>query len=211
MNRDEMLRAIDLDMLETEHYTGLSRLDERIRKAVAGVPRHAFVPKALQDSAYENRPLPIGHDQTISQPYIVALMTQLAKPAKTDKVLEVGTGSGYQAAVLSPLVDHVYSIEIIEPLAIESAKTLASLDYDNVTVACRDGHLGWPEMAPFDIIMVTAAAEKLPDALVNQLASGGRIVIPLGDYKQWLTVATKQEDGEMDVKKVLPVRFVPFV
>ena len=211
MNREAMLQAIDSDMQETEHYTGINRLDDDVRQALAEVPRHLFVPAAIQASAYENRPLPIGHDQTISQPFIVALMTQLARPKNTDTVLEVGTGSGYQAAVLAPLVKQVYSIEIIEPLAIESAKALAAAGYDNVTVACRDGHAGWPEMAAFDIIIVTAAAEKLPDKLLEQLAPGGRMVIPLGDYEQWLTVATKQENGDMAVEKILPVRFVPFV
>src|SRR5215210_4021832 len=144
------------------------------------VPRHEFVPEYVRDAAYENRPLPIGHGQTISQPYIVALMTSLAKPAKNHVVLEVGTGSGYQAAVLSRLVAQVYSIELVEPLARRAAERLKALGYDNVTVRQGDGYKGWPEHAPFDAIVVTAAASEVPAALVEQLKPGGRMVMPVG-------------------------------
>lgn len=184
--------------------------DKKVLKAMQEVPREKFVPKALMLTAYADRPLPIGHNQTISQPYIVALMTQLLKVKPTDRVLEVGTGSGYQAAVLSKLAKEVYTIEIVKPLAEESKERLKKLGYNNVHVKWGDGYEGWPEAAPFDGIMVTAAADFVPPALKKQLAEGGRIVIPLGDYRtnQLLTVITK-EKGKLKTEYVSGVRFVP--
>src|SRR5512139_467223 len=154
--------------------------DARVLEAMRTVPRHEFVPPPVRDDAYVDSPLPIGHGQTISQPYIVALMTELARPAPGDRVLEVGTGSGYQAAVLSRLVDKVFSVELVEPLAESAAATLRRLGYANVVVRNGDGYLGWPDEAPFDIIMVTAAPEAVPRALVAQLKPGGRMIVPVG-------------------------------
>jgi protein-L-isoaspartate(D-aspartate) O-methyltransferase len=187
------------------------RLDAAVLDAVGRVHRHRFVPAALQPWAYVNRPLPIGHDQTISQPYIVALMTHLMKPAKNHRVLEVGTGSGYQAAVLAELVEKVYTIEIVEPLARSARERLQSLGYRNIEVRAGDGYKGWPEAAPFDSIIVTAGAPELPQPLVAQLKPGGRIVIPVGPEGgiQELIVIAKRPDGSLDRRVVIPVRFVP--
>jgi protein-L-isoaspartate(D-aspartate) O-methyltransferase len=174
------------------------------------VPRHEFVPDEQKRYAYENRPLPIGARQTISQPYIVALMTDLADVTKEDVVLEIGTGSGYQAAVLSELAGRVYTIEIVEMLGQRAANTLERLGYDNVTARVGDGYAGWPDQAPFDVILVTAAPEEVPEPLIEQLAIGGRMVIPVGsEYAvQILKVLTKKEDGLVIVSNVIPVRFV---
>lgn len=185
--------------------------DARVLDAMRRVPRHRFVPEALADQAYGDQPLPIGHDQTISQPYIVALMTQLARPAPGDRVLGVGTGSGYQAAVLAELAGEVYSIEIVTPLATRAALTLHRLGYSNVAVRSGDGYAGWPEHAPFDAIVVTAAPERIPPPLLEQLAPGGRLVIPVGPLHatQELRVVEKREDGSLRERVVTPVRFVP--
>ncbi len=183
--------------------------DERVLKVMGKVPRHLFVPKDEQDQAYEDHPLPIGYQQTISQPYIVALMTQLAKPRPESRALEVGTGSGYQAAVLGELCKEVYSIEIVAPLAQEATKRLAELGYKNVTVRAGDGYQGWAEKAPFDVILVTAAPDHVPQPLVEQLARGGRLVIPVGKYAQQLIVLEKQRDGTVTRQAVAPVVFVP--
>lgn len=174
-------------------------------------PRHEFVPEGQVAQAYTNRPLPIGHGQTISQPYIVALMTHLAQVGPEDVVLEVGTGSGYQAAVLAKLVDEVYSIEIIEPLAEQAAARLDRLGYDNVTTKLGDGYYGWPEHAPFDAIVVTAAASHVPPPLVEQLKPGGRMVIPVGSsfLTQYLLLVEKTVDDEILTRQVTAVRFVP--
>lgn len=180
--------------------------------AMRAVPRHEFVPRPLRERAYENRPLPIGHDQTISQPYIVARMTALVNPDSTDRALEIGTGSGYQAAVLSEIVDSLYTIEIIPELAATAAKRLRRLGYDNVTVKNADGFQGWPEHAPFDAIVVTAAPDEIPPPLIDQLADGGRMIIPVGPSArtQHLTLVTK-ENGEVSTRELTPVRFVPFL
>ena len=175
------------------------------------VPRHIFVPDELQDSAYANHPLPIGHGQTISQPYIVALMTDLIQPGPEDVILEVGTGSGYQAAILSRLVKQVYSLEIIEALAEQACRRLQRLGYDNVEVRSGNGRLGWPEHAPYDAILVAAATPAIPPALVAQLKPGGRLVIPLGaaHEAQELRVLDKDLQGRLHEHGVLPVAFVP--
>jgi protein-L-isoaspartate(D-aspartate) O-methyltransferase len=175
------------------------------------VPRHEFVPDEQQRYADQNRPLSIGARQTISQPYIVALMTDLAELTKDDVVLEVGTGSGYQAAVLSALAGRVYTIEIVEMLGRRAASTLERLGYNNVTARVGDGYAGWPDQAPFDAILVTAAPEEVPEPLVEQLAVGGRMVIPVGPEGevQILQVLTKSEDGLVIVSDVITVRFVP--
>jgi protein-L-isoaspartate(D-aspartate) O-methyltransferase len=193
-------------------YSSGQALDAAVLEAMRRVPRHLFIPPGQQPHAYENRPLPIGHGQTISQPYIVALMTDLMRPAKTHRVLEIGTGSGYQAAVLAELVQSVYTIEIVAPLAEEARARLARLGYANVSVRTGDGYKGWPEHAPFDAIMVTAGADAVPPPLVQQLKPGGRIVIPVGPaYSvQYLTVVEKQSDGSLRTRQVAPVRFVPF-
>jgi protein-L-isoaspartate(D-aspartate) O-methyltransferase len=173
------------------------------------VPRHEFVPESLQSLAYADRPLPIGSGQTISQPYIVALMTQLARPKSESRVLDVGTGSGYQAAVLAEIVDKVFSIEIIEPLAEEARQRLSRLGYENVEVRQGDGYRGWPEHAPFDVIIVAAAPDHVPLPLIEQLAPGGRLIIPVGEGFQSLTVVEKQADGGIDKETIAPVVFVP--
>jgi protein-L-isoaspartate(D-aspartate) O-methyltransferase len=174
-------------------------------------PRHLFVPPALSKMAYDDYPLPIGEEQTISQPYIVALMTELLKLEGNEKILEIGTGSGYQAAVLSQLVDSVYTIEIVESLALNAQKRLENLNYDNVIVRHGDGYKGWPELAPFDAIIVTAAPEKVPQALIDQLKVGGCIVIPVGDKWQELQLISKTDKNKTKKKTVIPVRFVPMV
>jgi len=176
--------------------------------AMEQVPRHLFVPEAVRDEAYEDHPLPIDYGQTISQPYIVALMTELLDLKRTDKVLEIGTGSGYHSAVLSRVAAEVYSIEIIEPLGLQARHTLHSLGYDNVHVRIGDGYGGWPEEAPFDAIILTAAPPRLPQPLVEQLKVGGRLVVPVGDFLQDLSLFTKTKNG-LERRKIAPVRFVP--
>jgi protein-L-isoaspartate(D-aspartate) O-methyltransferase len=182
--------------------------DPRVLAAMKRVPRHEFVPGPWQDEAYEDHALAIGHDQTISQPYIVALMSEAARVGEHARVLEIGTGSGYQAAVLAELAGEVYSIEIVEPLGRTAAATLARLGYTRVHLRIGDGYRGWPEAAPFDAILVTAAPPKVPQPLVDQLALGGRLVIPVGDEFQELRVITRSKDGT-DTETLLPVRFVP--
>jgi protein-L-isoaspartate(D-aspartate) O-methyltransferase len=185
--------------------------DPRVLAAMREVPRHLFVPPDLQSSAYDDRPLSIGHGQTISQPYIVALMTEIVRPQAGDRALEVGTGSGYQAAVLSGLVARVYSIEIVEPLAREAERRLKSLGYANVTVRTGDGYAGWPDMAPFDRIVVTAAPDHVPQPLVDQLRPGGRLVIPVGSIfeGQELQLLEKDNAGRVRTERIAPVAFVP--
>lgn len=191
--------------------TGIGSLDDRVMSAIASVPRHRFVPDDMQSYAYINRPLPIGHKQTISQPFIVALMTHLADVQSDERVLEVGTGSGYQAAILAELAAEVYTIEIIEALGQRAEKTLKEQGYRNVQVRVGDGYAGWPEQAPFDAIIVTAAPENIPPPLVEQLAPGGRLVIPVGSQSgaQTLTVITKDRSGNLSRKEILLVSFVP--
>lgn len=183
--------------------------DQRVLEVMARVPRHRFVPEDQQRRAYNDHPLPIGHGQTISQPYIVALMTQLAAPKPGDRALDVGTGSGYQAAVLAELCKEVFSIEIVEPLAEQAKKRLAELGYKNVQVRAGDGYRGWPEHAPFDVIIVAAAPTHVPQPLVDQLAPGGRLVLPVGGYPQQLTLITKGADGTIRRRVIAPVLFVP--
>jgi protein-L-isoaspartate(D-aspartate) O-methyltransferase len=177
--------------------------------AMGSVPRHLFIPEEERSNAYEDRPLPIGYDQTISQPYIVALMTSLLGLRPNSRVLEVGTGSGYQAAVLSRLAGEVYSIEIVKPLGERARRTLEELGYRNVRVRIGDGYKGWPDAAPFDAIIVTAAPPRIPEPLLKQLKTGGKLVIPVGKAYQDLIVLTKRRDGGFDRENVLPVRFVP--
>jgi protein-L-isoaspartate(D-aspartate) O-methyltransferase len=183
--------------------------DPRVLDAMRAVPRHRFVPPSQIDYAYRDHPLRIGYDQTISQPYIVALMTELARPSENAIALDVGTGSGYQAAVLSYLCKEVYSIEIIEALADSARRRLKSLGYDNVTVRYGDGYRGWPERAPFDLIIVAAAPDHIPQPLVDQLSEGGRLVIPVGDYFQKLMVVEKGPGGKSREWAVSGVAFVP--
>ncbi|MBT8137138.1 MAG: protein-L-isoaspartate(D-aspartate) O-methyltransferase [Gammaproteobacteria bacterium] len=199
-------------MLEEIRRSGPPYVSERVMTVMEKVARHEFVTPRQRRVAYDNRPLPIGAGQTISQPYIVALMTDLAGVDAESVVLEVGTGSGYQAAVLAELAGHVYTIEIIDMLAERAAATLDRLGYDNVSVRAGDGYAGWPENAPFDAILVTAAPETVPQPLIDQLAVGGRLVIPVGPEgrTQILQVLTKLEDGSINTNNVAPVIFVPF-
>jgi protein-L-isoaspartate(D-aspartate) O-methyltransferase len=185
--------------------------DARVLAAMREVPRHLFVSDAERADAYEDSPLSIGFGQTISQPYIVALMTELARPRATDRALEIGTGSGYQAAVLSRLVAHVYTIELVEPLASAARERLGRMGYGNITAHQGDGYGGWPEQEPFDIILVTAAPEAVPPALVNQLRPGGRLVVPVGKTSgvQDLMLIEKDVNGKTTSRSVIPVRFVP--
>jgi protein-L-isoaspartate(D-aspartate) O-methyltransferase len=187
--------------------------DSATLAAMRAVPRHEFVPSHMRRFAYEDSPLPIGHEQTISQPYIVAFMTEQLRPKPGMKVLEVGTGSGYQAAVLGHIGCEVYTIEIVEPLALTSAAVLARLGYDRVRVRHGDGYQGWPEEAPFDAVIVTAAAPRIPPALLEQLAPRGRLIIPVGPRggMQWLELVEKDARGRLAQRTLLPVRFVPLV
>jgi protein-L-isoaspartate(D-aspartate) O-methyltransferase len=206
-----MIRAIQADVIETSLYIGKEAFDPAVMRAMASVPRHEFVPQRQKVHAYENRPLPIGYGQTISQPYIVALMTDLLDLSKEDKVLEVGTGSGYQAAILNELTPNVFTIEIIEPLGKKAIETYKRLHLDNINVRIGDGYFGWEEQAPFDAIIVTAAADHVPPPLVKQLKNGGRMVIPVGSrfFVQQLVLVTKDDKGKITTKQMLPVRFVP--
>ncbi len=205
--------ALVADLEAYGRHTGniRSEFSQPVLDALNTVDRHALVPAGQVASAYQNRPLPIGYGQTISQPYIVALMTDLVEPDGTDVVLEVGTGSGYQAAVLAELVEHVYSIEIIPELARRAAADLERLGYSNVTTRLGDGYYGWSEHAPFDAIVVTAAASHVPPPLIEQLAPGGRMVIPVGGRftTQLLLLIEKTADGDIVTRQIAAVRFVP--
>jgi len=185
--------------------------DEAVLAALAATPRHRFVPEAFAADAYADRPLPIGDGQTISQPSLVAMMTEMVHPAPTDRVLEVGCGSGYQAAILARLAAHVYTVEIICPLADAARARLAALGHDNVTVRCADGWAGWPEQAPFDVIVVTAAPEHIPPALLAQLAPGGRMIVPVGPQlaAQTLTLVERDAEGAYKTTAGIAVLFVP--
>jgi protein-L-isoaspartate(D-aspartate) O-methyltransferase len=206
-----MMAAIRADVVSTRSYIGKGSLNPDVLAAMGRVPRHAFVPADVRPAAYENRPLPIGFGQTISQPYIVALMTDLLEPSPEDIVLEVGTGSGYQAAVLAELVAKVYTIEIIPELARRAAKRFERLKYENIAARQGDGYFGWPDLAHVDSIIVTAAADHVPPPLVRQLKKGGRMVIPVGQRfsVQQLLLITKEDDGNLQTRQILPVRFVP--
>jgi protein-L-isoaspartate(D-aspartate) O-methyltransferase len=211
--RARMVAEIDRMYAETRGETGFASMAPRVRAAMGKVERHRLIPQDQAPLAYRNHPLPIGHSQTISQPYIVALSTDLLAPESGHVVLEVGTGSGYQAAVLAELVKQVYSIEIVEPLGRAAESRLAALGYKNVEVRIGDGYKGWPEKGPFDGIVVTAAAPKVPQSLVDQLKPGGRMVIPVGERweTQKLLLIVRMADGTLQEKNVLPVRFVPLV
>ncbi|MDD1610075.1 MAG: protein-L-isoaspartate(D-aspartate) O-methyltransferase [Methylococcaceae bacterium] len=208
---ETMLQDIEMEVKLTERYLGKDRLDERVMAAMKQVPRQQFVPESVQSWAFHNGPLPIGLGQTISQPYIVALMSDLLNTDANDTILEIGTGSGYQTAVLSCLVNQVYSIEIIADLANKSRARLKSLGFDNVTVHHGDGYYGWSEYAPYDGIIVTAAAPHIPKHLVEQLKTGGRLVIPVDcpDGYQELIVLKKRANNKVDIQKILDVSFVP--
>jgi protein-L-isoaspartate(D-aspartate) O-methyltransferase len=206
-----LLDQIREEVRDTAYLTGRSTLDGRVFQALRQVPRHAFVPEELRSAAYANHPLPIGQGQTISQPYIVALMSDLIQPQADDVVLEIGTGSGYQAAVLSQLVAQVYSLEIVPQLAEQASQRLQRLGFHNIEVRVGNGHFGWPEHAPYDAILVTAAAPEIPPALIEQLKPGGRLVIPVGSryIGQELRVITKDRQGRVEARSALPVIFVP--
>jgi protein-L-isoaspartate(D-aspartate) O-methyltransferase len=207
----EMMVLSVANLAETSRPAEGRRLDPDVLTAMREVPRHLFVPEAVRAAAYQNRPLEIGHGQTISQPYIVALMTHLLRVEPGHRVLEVGTGSGYQAAVLARLAARVWSIEIVEPLAREASERLRALGHANVTVRAGDGYAGWPEEAPFDRIIVTAAAPHIPRPLIAQLRRGGRMVIPVttGSRGDRLMLVTKDAAGRVRTRALLPVRFVP--
>jgi len=209
--RQNLVDIIEQDVRDTSLYIDKEALDSRVMAAMGRVPRHEFVPAIQRHRAYTNRPLPIGHGQTISQPYIVALMSDLIKPQADDRVLELGTGSGYQAAILAELTGQVYSIEIIEALGKQADERLSRLGYDNVTLRIGDGYYGWEEYAPFDAIVVTAAASHVPPPLVAQLKPGGRMIIPVGSrfLTQQLVLIEKDADGQLITRQILPVKFVP--
>ncbi|MHA1600757.1 MAG: protein-L-isoaspartate(D-aspartate) O-methyltransferase [Alphaproteobacteria bacterium] len=221
--RQAMVEEIDAEVRATHKYLGKDALDSRVMAAMGKVARHAFVPRINQPAAYENRPQPIGHGQTISQPYMVAIMTDLAAIAPADRVLEVGTGCGYQAAVLAELAARVFTIEVVPELARQAAVRLRDLGYGNIESRAGDGALGWPEHAPYDAIVVTAAAwHRVPPALIEQLAPGGRLVVPVDRSKaaarypfaaqqQDLLLVSKDAAGTVSERKVLPVAFVPLV
>ena len=208
---DALLQEIEAEVRDTQDMTGHASLSTNVMQALRRVRREAFVPEHLQDSAYLNTPLPIGHRQTISQPYIVALMTELLEPKVDQVVLEIGTGSGYQAAVLAELVRHVYSVEVVHALAEEAKERLRRLGYHNVSIRAGDGSVGWPEHAPYDAIIVTAADPQVPQALIEQLKPGGVLVMPVGGshFGQSLRVIRKSTDYHLDERDVLPVAFVP--
>ncbi|HKA45423.1 MAG TPA: protein-L-isoaspartate(D-aspartate) O-methyltransferase [Burkholderiales bacterium] len=206
--REQLMAEIAAEAVLTAGHTGKAAFSGRVMRIVGSVPRHEFVPVELQPYAYLNRPLPIGYDKTISQPFIVALMTDLLELKEEDVVLEIGAGAGYQAAILSELARRVYTVDIIEELAQGAERRLKRLGYDNITVRVANGYYGWPEVAPFDKIMVTAAAELLPPPLLAQLKPGGLMVIPTGiPEKQTLTLVEKSASGSFATRDVLPVRF----
>lgn len=209
--RQAMIDIIEADVRRTSEHLQKQSLNPGVLQAMRQVPRHRFVPQSREAQAYENRPLPIGHGQTISQPYIVAIMTDLIDPEPGDRALEIGTGSGYQAAVLSRLVAQVHSMEIIEPLGNQARERLLALGYENIEVRIGDGYFGWQEHAPFDIIIVTAAASHIPPPLVKQLKPGGRMIIPVGSrfMTQQLLLVHKEGEDDLRVRQILPVRFVP--
>jgi len=209
-SRQQLLEEIASEARLTARQTGRSEFSKAVMGAMGRVPREAFVPGELAERAYENRPLPIGEGQTISQPFIVALMTELLDPQRDHRVLEIGTGCGYQAAILAELFGEVYSIETRSELGEDATARLAELGYGNVNVRIDDGRSGWPEAAPFEGIIVTAAAEEIPDTLLEQLARGGRMAIPVSrGTGQQLELVSRNADGQLDTRSVLPVAFVP--
>jgi protein-L-isoaspartate(D-aspartate) O-methyltransferase len=210
---ERMLADIEMEISITRHLIGRDTFNARVMQAMRAVPRAEFVPEHMKHFAFDNGPLPIGHNQTISQPYIVALMTDLLEPDPDDVILEIGTGSGYQAAVLSRLVKKVYSLEIIPELSQAAQTTLKRLRYDNVETRVGNGYQGWPEHAPYDGIIVTAAAAHVPPALIAQLKPGGRLVIPVGMpyFHQELLLVEKDAEGKTSTQNILGVAFVPMV
>ena len=213
MKQSDMISDIEAEVRYTQHLIGREALDPRVMQAIAEVPRDRFVPDNLRKAAFDNGPLPIGHGQTISQPYIVALMTDLLRPGAGHHILEIGTGSGYQAAILSRLCERVYTVERVRELGEAAARRLQSLGYHNIETRIGDGYAGWPEHSPYDGIIVTAAAPYIPPALVEQLAPGGRLVIPVGEMygHQELLLVQKDADGTLHQKDILGVAFVPLV
>ena len=209
--RAQLLTEIESEARATSAYIDKEAFDPRVMQVIGRIPRHEFVPPSQRPHAYENRPLSIGHGQTISQPYIVALMTDLLKPESHQRVLEIGTGSGYQAAVLAELTAQVYSIEIIEALGQQARQRLDSMGYRNITCRVADGYYGWESEAPFDAILVTAAASHVPAPLLKQLKPGGRMLIPIGGrfQVQQLMLIEKSATGKITNRQILPVRFVP--
>jgi len=209
--RDEMLRVIELHARHAQSETRIEALDKRVLAAMGRVPRHAFVPPEIARYAYLDTPLPLGHEQNISQPFIIALMTHLLDVQPGDRVFETGTGAGYHAAVLAELSARVYSVEVIEPLAMSAARRLDELDYGTVETRMGDGYFGWPAQAPFDKILLKEAVDHLPPALLRQLKPGGKLVAPIGPLKdvQFLTVVEKLPDGTLGQRRVLEVRFSP--
>ena len=210
---ERMMADIELEVEYTRSMIGRDKLSDRVMQAMRKVPRDAFVPESMKRYAFDNGPLPIAHNQTISQPYIVALMTDLLEPKAEDVILEIGTGSGYQAAVLSQLVKKVYSLEIIPELNQAAERCLKSLHYDNIETHSGNGYLGWPEHAPYDGIIVTAAATHIPEALIEQLKPGGKLVIPVGlpYFHQELMLVEKDQQGKTSTHSILGVAFVPMV
>ena len=208
-----MVSEVDAMYAETQAETGLAAVSPAVRAALGKVQRHRLVPPSQAAAAYRNHPLPIGSGQTISQPYIVALSTDLLQLKGGERVLDVGTGSGYQAAVLAEIAAEVFSIELVESLVVTAERNLRNLQYKNINIRVGDGYQGWPEKAPFDGIVVTAAAPRVPQALLDQLKPGGRMAIPLGGEGevQWLELVTRRAGGGYDEKRILPVRFVPLV
>ncbi|MBI3851347.1 MAG: protein-L-isoaspartate(D-aspartate) O-methyltransferase [Verrucomicrobia bacterium] len=211
LRADDVLFDADRRRMVAEQLAGPGRglTNARVLSVMGKVPRHEFVPASLRTQAYDDRPLPIGHGQTISQPFIVAFMTEKLEPKATDKILEIGTGSGYQAAVLAELVAKVYTIEIVEPLALRAEADLKRLGYTNVLVRAGDGYKGWPEAAPFDAIIVTCAPDHVPQPLVDQLKEGGRMIIPVGPLGDQELFVLQKKAGKVEQRAVLPVRFVP--
>jgi protein-L-isoaspartate(D-aspartate) O-methyltransferase len=208
---DESSFSAAREAMVRDQIAGRGIKDERVIAALRRIPRHLFIPADQRNRAYADSPVPIGHDQTISQPYIVALMTELVRPQSADRVLEVGTGSGYQAAVLAELVSHVYTIELEDKLARSAAAVLRDLEYENITVRTGDGYAGWPEHAPFDIVIVTAAPEQIPQPLLDQLKPGGRLIVPVGPRfaVQQLQLIEKDAAGAIRTTDISPVMFVP--
>jgi len=209
----QLIKDIENEVRYTRGFIGKDKLDDRVMKAMAKVPREHFVPENLQPYAFDNGPLPIGHEQTISQPYIVALMSDLLAIKPEHNVLEIGTGSGYQTAVLSLLCEKVYSVELIDDLSEQAQARFNKLKYNNIETRVDNGYHGWPDHAPYDGIIVTAAATHIPEALVNQLKVGGKLVIPVGmpSFHQELMLIEKNKAGELESKKILGVAFVPLI
>lgn len=207
----KLVEIIEQHVRDTSLYLNKERLNPLVMEAMATVPRHEFVPDNVRRMAYKNRPLPIGYGQTISQPYIVAIMTDILNIEAGDRVLEIGTGSGYQAAILAQLTDNVFTIEIIEPLARKAAALFERLNYSNIKSKIGDGYYGWEEHAPFDAIIVTAAASHIPPALIKQLKPDGRLIIPVGGrfLVQQLVLVTVDNTGKAKTRQILPVQFVP--